>query len=145
MAKYGSGSVTIYLEDAPAGTSRNISNFILEAGGLKITSATEPSTAYGDTWEEILPAGLRKGEPIDLTGHMDTDSTAGSFKMFADNVADSPSDDTQALVVAASSEKFWHSEVYVTSFEIVSQVGKIVQFKSQLVPTGACTWTTSTS
>ncbi len=144
MAKYGSGSVAIYLTDT-GGTSRNISSFVLEQGGLKITSATEPSTPFGVSWEEALPAGMRKGEPIDLTGYLETDSTAGSFVMFYNALPDSPSDTTQALVVAASSERFFHAGVFATSFEVISQTGKVTRFKSQLQPSGACTWTTSTS
>ncbi len=146
MAKYGSSSVVVYLLDAPStGASRNISNFLLTMGSLKLTSITEPSTAYGDSWEELLAAGMRKGEPVDLGGFCETDSTAGSFTMFYNNLPTSPAALPQGLVVAASTEKFFHADVYVTDFEVIAQVGKITQFKSRLAPTGACTWTTSTS
>jgi hypothetical protein len=57
MAKYGSGTVSIYLGGSPGGSPVAIKDYVLEMGGLKITSVTEPTTAFGDSWEEHLPVG----------------------------------------------------------------------------------------
>jgi len=144
MAKYGSGTVTIYLEGAPGGTSYAIQDYILEMGGAKITSITEPTTAFGDSWEEHLPVGMSKAEPISLTGFFDDTATSGPHAIFKD-VDDGTTDDTRALVVGFGNTRYFHCDTRLTSYEVVGSVGKLTRFNAELLPTGTVTWTTSTS
>jgi hypothetical protein len=144
MAKFGSGTVTVYLEGAPGGTSYAIQDYVLEMGGVKITSITEPTTALGDTWEEHLPVGLSRGEPISLTGHFDDTATSGPHAILKD-VDDGTTDDTRALVVGFGNTRYFHADTRLTSYEVLPSVGKLTRYSVELLPTGTCTWTTSTS
>ena len=55
--KYGSSSVTITYDDAPGGTGRAITNFVMELGGAKIVVVR---VVNADT-VEVAPAGQPEG------------------------------------------------------------------------------------
>ena len=137
--KYGSASVTISLEDAPGGTARAITNFVMEMGGVKITSNTEPSTAFGDSWEEHIPVGMKKGDPITLKGQWDTTATTGPHVVLI-APDDDPQDDGRELVLVFGDSKTMTMDVRLTSYNVLAQVGAVTVFEAELLPTGAMVW-----
>ena len=138
--KYGSASVTISLEDGPGGTARQIKNFILTMGGVKITAQTQPSHAFGDAWEEHTPTGMLKGDPITLTGFWDTTATTGPHVVFI-APDDGPQDDGRELIVVFGDSKTMTCDVRLVSYAVIGQTGNLTNFEAVLQPTGTMTWT----
>ena len=144
MSKYGSSTVSIYIEGAPGGTSYNVSQYIDELGGQKITSITEPTHSFGDSWEEHTPVGMSRGEPFEMGGWFDDTATSGPHAIFKD-VDDGTTDDTRAVVIGFGNVRYWHCDTRLTSYEVIASNGKLTKFRVNLLPTGTVTWTTSTS
>src|SRR5258708_1801939 len=102
VGKHSSSEVTVSLEDAPEGTPRIITAFILTIGPCKITSIMQKSTAFVDAWDKMLPTGMSKIDPITLTGFWD-DSAGGTAPHSVFLTPDvSPNAGTRALVVTFS-------------------------------------------
>ena len=99
----------------------------------------EPSTAFGDAWEESLPSGLMKMEPLDLEGFWDTTATTGPHAVFQ-APDDGPQDDGRELIVVFGDSKTMTVDVRLVSYEVMGIVGKITRFKASLLPTGTATW-----
>lgn len=137
--KYGSPSVTVSLEDGPGGTARAITNFVMELGGVKITANTEPSTAFGDAWEEHVPTGVKKGDPIPIKGQWDTTATTGPHAVLI-APDDDPQDDGRELVVVFGDSKTMTCDVRLTDYNVLGKVGSVTMFEATLLPTGAMVW-----
>jgi hypothetical protein len=137
--KYGSPSVTVTLDDAQGGSGQVITNFVLELGGAKITANTEPSTAFGDSWEENLPTALRRAESIAIAGHWDTTATTGPHAVMAD-VDDDPNGGTRTLVIVFGDSKTFTVEGFIVEYEVVAAVGALTRFNALFLPSGAGTW-----
>lgn len=144
MSKYGSSTVSIFIEGSPGGTSYDVSQYIDTLGGQKITAITEPSHTFGDSWEEHIPVGLSKGEPFDFEGQFDNVATSGPHAIFKD-VDDGTTDDTRAMVVGFGAVAYRHFDIRLASYEVIASNGKITRYKCNALPTGTVTWTTSTS
>src|SRR5438094_9969740 len=115
--KHGSAEVTIALDDA-GGTPRTITNYILDMDALKITSGMQPSTAYGDAWEEILMTGVKAGQPIKLKGFFDDTATSGPHVVMG--VPDSsPQASTRTLTVVVGNSQTFTAEGYITAYAVV--------------------------
>jgi len=137
--KYGSSSITVAYDDGQGGTARTVTGHILTMGGMKITSNMEASHAFGDAWEEHLPTGVRRWEPITLEGHWDTTATTGPHVVFIDP-DDDPNGGTRTLTVGFGDSKSAAGETYLMSYEVLGQVGNLTRFRAEIQPTGALTW-----
>lgn len=137
--KYGSASVTVSLEDGPGGTARAITNHVLTVGGAKITSETEASAAFGDSWDEHTPTGRKKVDPIELTGFWDTSATTGPHVVLKD-VDDDPADDGRELILGFGDSKTFTVDVRLVEYEVMAKNGNLTQFRAKLLPTGAGVW-----
>jgi hypothetical protein len=137
--KYGSQSVTITYDDGPGGTGRAVTNFVLQMGGVKITAVTEPSHAFGDSWEEHTPVGIGRMEALDLEGHWDTTATTGPHVVFI-APDDGPQDSTRTLVVVFGDSKTMTVETRLTAYEVLGVNGNLTRFKASILPTGAPAW-----
>jgi hypothetical protein len=136
--KHGSAEVTITLDDA-GGTPRTITNYILDMDALKITAGMQPSTAYGDAWEEILMTGVKKGEPIKLKGFFDDTATTGPHVVMG--VPDSsPQASTRTLAVVVGNSKTFTAEGYITDYAVIAKGSKLTDFEATYHPTGSCAW-----
>ena len=137
--KFGSASVTITLDDGPGGTPRIVTSFILEMGGIKITSNMEGTTAFGDAWEKNLPVGVRKVDNIQLTGDWDTTATTGPHVVMVSPDSD-PNGGTRTLVVVFGDSKTFTVETFLMSYEVKGEVNKLTRFTAELQPTGSGVW-----
>jgi hypothetical protein len=137
--KYGSASVTVTYDDGPGGTGRAVTDHILSMGGVKITSAMEESTAFGDSWREFTPSGMATLEPITLEGFWDTTATTGPHVVFL-TPDDGPQDSTRTLVAVFGDSKTMTVETRLMSYEVVAQVGQLTRFRAELQPTAAAVW-----
>jgi len=129
--KYGSSSITISYDDGPGGTPRAITSFVLQMGGVKLTSNMQNATAYGDTVEKMLPTGMTKIDQITLSGLWDTTATTGPHVVFI-APDDGPQDATRTLAIAFGDSKTWTSEGYLVSYEVTGKVGNLTEFTAVL-------------
>jgi len=136
--KFGSASVTITLDDA-SGTPRIITGFIMDMSGIKITSNMEQSNSYGDSWEESLPSGVSKVDPITLGGFWDTTLLTGPHASMGVPDA-SPQSTTRTLVVVFGDSKTFTVECFLESYEVIGNNGNLTKFSAVLRPTGAGVW-----
>ena len=134
--KYGSSSVTIAFDDAPGGVARTITSGVLEMSGMKITSGTQDSTAYGDTAKKILPTGVLDIAAITIRGFWDTTATTGSHAVFKDP-DDGPQDATRTLTVVVGDSKTWTCEGYLISYEVLAKAGSLTEFVGVYQPISA--------
>jgi len=136
--KHGSAEVTITLDDA-GGTPRTITNYVLTMGALKITSNSQPSTAYGDSWEEVLLTGVQKGDPIEFGGFFDDTPTTGPHVVLQPD--SSPQAATRTLAVVVGNSKTFTAEGFITEYAVLGKSGMLTEFQSKYVPSGQCAWT----
>jgi hypothetical protein len=136
--KHGSAEITITYDDA-GGTPRTVTNFILTMGALKITSNTQASTAYGDSWEEMLPTGVSKADKIALHGYFDDTATTGPHVVFGAPDT-SPQAATRTLAVVVGNAKTFTTESYLVSYSVAGKNGNLTEFDAEIQPTGAAVW-----
>lgn len=137
--KHASSEITITYDDGPGGTGRAVTNYILTMGAAKITANMQASTAFGDAWEEMLPTGIKKMDPITLTGFWDDTATTGPHVVFLDP-DDGPQDSTRTLVIVFGNSKTLTVETYLNSYSVIGKVGSLTEFEAVIQPTGAAVW-----
>ena len=137
--KYGPSSVTVTLEDAPGGTARSLTNFILNGISAKDMSEMQETTALGDSWKERTPIGIRDSEDIELEMIWDTTATTGTHAVFL-AIDDGPQDDGRELVIVFGDSKTWTRDVRLAEMEVTASTDSIQMIKAKLVPTGAAVW-----
>ena len=137
--KHSSSEITVTYDDAPGGTGRAVTSYILTMGGVKITSNMQPSHALGDSWEESLPSGMAKVDPITLTGYWDDTATTGPHVVFL-APDDGPQDSTRSLVIVFGNSKTFSVETYLVSYAVLGRNGQLTEFEAVIQPTGAGTW-----
>lgn len=140
MAKLPSSGVVLTLEDS-GGTPRIITSFVMQIGALKITNETIESTPYGTGWREPLATGIRKGEPIQLSGLVDTTANTGTFATMIPTDADAVPGFTRALEVdmGGGSGTVFTAEVILQDGAIEPKIG-LATYAATLLPTGVCAW-----
>jgi len=129
--KHGSSEITITYDDGPGGTPRIITAFVLNMGGIKLTSQFDPNTPYGATVMAKLPTGLLEIADVDLDGHWDDTATTGPHTVFL-APDDGPQDATRTLAIVFGNSKTWTSEGYLMEYEVLGQSGKLTHFKAKL-------------
>lgn len=129
--KHGSSEITISYDDAPGGSPRTITSFVLTMGGIKLTSNMQTSTAFGDTIEKMLPTGVSKIDQITLTGFWDDTATTGPHTVFI-APDDGPQDSTRTLAIVFGNSKTWTSEGYLVSYEVLGKNGNLTEFAAVL-------------
>lgn len=138
MAKYGSYSVSITLDDS-GGTPRIVTPFVLTMGALKITQNTQIATAYGDTWEKSLVTGIRKGAAIALGGILDDTALIGTFATMTVTDADAVPGFTRTLSIVIGGGHTYLAEVIMVDSSVVPKTGNLSDFAATLQPTGVIT------
>lgn len=137
--KYGSQSITISYDDSPGGSLRVVTGHILTMSGVKITSAMQASHAFGDSWEESTPTGMKKMDPVTMQGLWDTTPTTGPHAVFVEP-DDGPQDDTRSLVIVFGDSKTMSVETRLVSYEVLGKNGNLTEFVAVVQPSGAATW-----
>lgn len=143
MSKFGSSSIKIYITDSTGG-SWDMTGWIDMLDPKKITAITEPTMTFGDAWEEHTPTGISRGEPFNFEGHFDNTATSGPHAVFR-TLSNATTGTARDFVFGVGSVAYEHSTVLLTSYEVLASNGKLTRFRSNALPTGTVTWTTSTS
>ncbi len=140
MAKYGSASVTITLDDS-GGVPRTVTSFVLSMGGLKITNKTQAGMPFGDSWEKTLVTGIRGGAAIALSGLLDDTVNTGTFATMIPTDADAVIGFTRTLAVGVGGGKIYNAEVILVDGSVNPKTGALTEYAATLQPTGVITWT----
>jgi hypothetical protein len=130
--KHGSAEITVSYDDAPGGSLRLITSYVLTMGGIKITSTMQVSTAFGDTIEKKLPTGVSKIDPVQLYGFWDDTAVVGPHVVFLAPDT-SPQASTRSLAIVFGNGKTWSSEGYLESYEVVGKAGALTEFNAVLI------------
>lgn len=140
--KHSSSEITIGYDDSPGGTLRQIENSVLTMSGIKIEAPNQLTHAYGDSWEESTPTGMRKVPAITLTGFFDDTATTGPHTVLrvGDNDVD-PNGATRTLVVVFGNSKTFTVETRLQSYEVLGKNGNLTEYASVIQPSGSAAWT----
>lgn len=82
MAKYGPSVVTVTIDDAPGGTARIITPYVLSIGGLELESITQQTNPFGVTSVAHTPVGLDQTPDIPIMGLLDDTASVGPKAVF---------------------------------------------------------------
>lgn len=137
MAKYGSSSVSINVDDS-AGVARDLSQYIRNDVMVEIESILTESHAFGDSWVEQLAVGLRKLGAIPLEGFYDDTATSGPHVVLSD-LATGPASITKTITIVWGGGKSVAVETLISKYARKASPGTLTGFSATLTPTGAVT------
>ena len=142
--KHGSAEWTITYDDAQGGTARAVTPYVQTISGLKITSAMQIITAFGDSWEKSSPTGVKKVDPVTIHGFFDDTATVGPHVVFLtpDTTAyDGTTSTSRTLVVVVSnSSKTFTVETLLMSYSVLGKTGNLTEYEAVIQPTSTGTW-----
>lgn len=139
--KHGSFEFTISYDASPGGALIPIQNGVLTISGVKIEASQQLTHAYGDSWEETTPTGMRKVPAITMSGFFDDTPVTGIYIVMRVTDADvDPNGSTRTLVVVFSNTNVtFTTETRLISSEIAGKNGNLTDFTAVVQPTGAAT------
>lgn len=140
--KHGSTEITIAYDASPGGSPITITDGVLTISGIKIEAAQQLTHAFGDSWEESTPTGMRKVPPITMHGFFDDTATTGTHIVMKVTDADvSVQASTRTLTVVFGNSVTAAGETRLVSYEVLGKNGNLTEFEAVVQPTGA--WTIS--
>lgn len=138
MAKYGSASVTITMDDGPGGTGRVITPYVTSISGVKLEAITQQSNPFGVAWEQHTPTGVSKVPPITIQGFFDDTATVGPHVVFI-APDDGPADLERSLVIVFGNSKTASMEGRLVSYEVLGKNGNLTEYAAVYQP-NSLTW-----
>lgn len=141
--KHGSAEWTISIDDAQGGVLRAITPYVTAIGGIKITAATQVTTAFGDTWTKNSPTGIKKVEPVQISGFLDDTAIVGPHVVFLTpdtTLFDGTTATSRTLTVVVGNAKTFTVEVLLTDYAVLGKNGNLTEYQASVLPTGAGTW-----
>lgn len=141
MARYGFKDLVIEFDSAGL-VLQNISQYVLEIGGIKKAAMFEESHAAGDSWVEQLFAGLKKVEPLTIKGFYDDAALPAPDVLFNDigNEA-TTGGGTRTLKLTYGGTKTTSVETFIQDYSRLPVRGELTKFEVTLLPSGAPTET----
>ena len=141
MAKYGSASVTITIDDAPGGSPTAITQYVREIGGAKIENLTQETQPFGTSWIENTSTGVRKVDDIAINGLFDDTATTGPHDILRVQDAEvGPGADTRTLALVYGGGKTFTVEGIMASYEVLGKNGNLTEYAAIFRPSGAGVW-----
>lgn len=129
----------IFMYDNGAGTPVDITQYILELSEIEVISGIEEKHSFGDSWEEWLPFGVGKMNPIEIMGLYDDVVTVGPDALFANRAPETPSSTTRTVTITWRSGKTTAVETYLISYKRSPDRNALTKYTTRLQPTGAVT------
>lgn len=140
--KHGSSEITFSIDDAPGGSPTTMTNYIRTISGVKIENVTEPSHAFGDSWEEMLATGFARVPAITVTGYFDDTASTGPHTVFQVKSADrSPQASTRTVAIGFGNSTSFGGEAIMASYEVLGKNENLTEFSAVIQPTGTWAWT----
>lgn len=142
MAKHGPSEITIMFDDAPGGTSRNITPYVTTIGGLAVESLTEQTNPFGVTSEQHTPVNLERTPDIPIGGFFDDAATVGPHVVFKITSADKlPGSVGRELIVTIySSGAVFTVTVHLTKYEVGLKRDGLTEYNAMLKQKSAGVW-----
>jgi hypothetical protein len=137
MAKYGSGSVTVTMDDS-SGTPRTITPYVNTLGGLKIETITQEINPFGGTAEKPNSVGVYKSQTIPISGIFDDTATVGPHVVFG-TISSTVAASSRTLVVVTGGGTFT-VECLVTGYEVLPKTGGLTEYAATLQTTAVGVW-----
>jgi hypothetical protein len=141
MAKYGSASLVITFDDAPGGTPRIITPYVLTIGGVKVESITQQSNPFGTSNQSNTPVGVTKVDDIPMSGLFDDTAILGPHVMFKVQAADiAPASVGRVLVINTGGGIFTIT-VHLVSYEVLAKNNNLTEYAALVRQKSAGVWT----
>lgn len=137
MAKYGSSTVTVTMDDS-GGSARVITPYVTTLGGLKIEQITQQTNPFGATTEQITPVGLTKSIQIPISGFFDDTATVGPHVVFG-TTSGTVASSTRTLAVVMGGGTFT-IEGHITSYEVMPKNGALTEYAAMFTSSGVGAW-----
>ena len=119
MAKHSPSEVTVTFDDAPGGTPRIITPYVLTIGELAIESITQETHPFGTTSESHTPIGITKVPDIPIGGLFDETALVGPHVVFQIAAADIvPASVGRVLVILAATGKTFTITVHLVKYSV---------------------------
>jgi hypothetical protein len=134
MAKYGSGSLVIEFDNS-GGSLVDMTQYVLEVNGVKISAILEESHTFGDTWFESLATGLSKLDDINIKGFYDDTATTGPNAIW--NAIGNTT--TRTIKFTWGGSKTTSVETIIMDYARLPKRGELTKFEVTLRPTGTVT------
>jgi hypothetical protein len=137
--KYGSASITISFDDAPGGTLRDMTQYILTMSGIKREAITQQTNPFGTSAEASTPTGMIKVPDITVTGIFDTTASTGPHVVFG-TPDTSPQAATRTLTVVFGDGKTATMESRLVSYEVIGKDGNLTEYSAVIRQAGDLVW-----
>lgn len=137
MAKYGSGSVTVTMDDS-GGSARVITPYVNTMGGLKIETITQEINPFGGTAEKPNSVGVYKSITIPIGGFFDDTATVGPHVVFG-TISSTVAAASRTLVVVTGGGTYT-VEVIVTGYEVLPKTGALTEYVATLQTVAVGAW-----
>lgn len=137
MAKYGSASVTVTMDDS-GGTPRAVTPYVQTMGGLKIETITQDTNPFGGSAEKPTSVGVYKSITIPITGFFDDTATVGPHVVFG-TISSTVAAASRTLVVATGGGTYT-VECIVTGYEVMPKNGALTEYAATLQTVAVAAW-----
>lgn len=137
MAKYGSSSVTVTMDDS-GGTPRVITPYVQTIGGLKIETITQDVNPFGGGAEKPASVGVYKSQTIAISGMFDDAATVGPHVVFG-TISSTPAATSRTLAVNTGGGTYT-VECIVTGYEVMPKNGNLTEYAATLQTVAVGAW-----
>lgn len=137
MAKYGSASVTVTMDDS-SGTPRTITSYVNTMGGLKIETITQEINPFGGSAEKPNSVGVYKSITIPVTGFFDDTATTGPHVVFG-TISSTVAASSRTLAVVTGGGTYT-VECIVTGYEVMPKTGALTEYAATLQTVAVAAW-----
>jgi hypothetical protein len=144
MAKHGQNEVTVTIDDAPGGTPRIITPYVMTIGNVGLESITQQTNPFGASSEEHTPVGLDKTPDIPIGGFYDDTASVGPKAVFftpATWILDKASGSVgRVLVILTATGLTFTVTVHVVKAEIILKRDAITEYMVTVRQKSAGVW-----
>lgn len=137
MAKYGPNSLRFDYDNV-GGSAVNMSEYILTINDVQVEAILEESHSFGDAWFESLATGIRRLNPVEVSGHYDDAATSGPDVVF-NAVFSSPATATRTMTITWGGSKTTASETLIAMYGRQATRNELTKYSARFQPSGAVT------
>ena len=137
MAKYGPNSLTVNYDNS-SGTPVDMTQYVLTINDVQVEAIMEESHSFGDSWFESLATGIRRVNPVEMSGFYDDTATTGPDAIW-NAVASGPSVTLRTLQVVWGASKSISVETLIAMYGRQATRNVLTKYSVRLQPSGAAT------
>lgn len=140
--KHSPSEVTVTFDDAPGGTPRIITPYVLTIGNLSIESITQQTNPFGVSNQSFTPVGITKNADIAIGGIFDDTATLGPHIVFQVGAADiAPSSVGRVLaIVTANTPRTFTITVHLVKYDVLLKKDNLTEYQALVRQKGAGVW-----